>query len=67
MPLTAAAIRRVFEERSTPLPTSFPELPASWSVRYETIAAEHDVQPRSFAEATVTAGALWAALFPPEG
>lgn len=66
-PELAAAVTAVWAERAgTPPPTFFPPLPASWPRPYERLAAEHDVDPPSFADAAARAGDLWAQMFPTE-
>jgi len=66
-PKLAAAVTAVWAERdATRPPTVLPDLPASWPQRYERLAAEHDVDPPSFAAAGARAAALWAELFTTE-
>lgn len=63
----AAAVTAVWAERDgTTPPVFFPPLPASWPGPYERLAAEHDVEPPSFAAAAARAADLWAEMFPTE-
>lgn len=61
----AKAIVAVWQERDKAAPPrallSFPD---GWLARYEQLAADHDVDPPSFAEATTRAEALWGEMFP---
>lgn len=61
-----AVVTEVWAERdgATP-PGAFPDLPTSWPRRYEVLAAENDINPRSFAAAADQAAALWRKMFPP--
>lgn len=61
------AVTSVWAERdSTAPPTEFPDLPPSWPERYERLAAENDVDPRSFSAAAERAADLWSEMFPNE-
>ena len=63
----AAVVTDVWTEReATSPPTSLPELPTSWPQRYERLAAENEIDPRSFDAAAERAAALWRAMFPRE-
>lgn len=58
------AIVRVWHEREGNRPSGqLRPVPVNWAERYEALAAEHDVQPRSFTEATAKASELWTRLF----
>ncbi|MGH3002818.1 MAG: nucleotidyl transferase AbiEii/AbiGii toxin family protein [Gaiellaceae bacterium] len=61
----SVAVTDVWAERdSTAPPVAFPELPTSWPERYEQLAAENGVEPRSFSAAAGRAAELWSELFP---
>jgi len=63
----ATAARQVWSERDAcDPPTVLPPLPESWPARYEVLAAEHDLDTRSFAPAQALVGQLWRAMFPTE-
>ncbi len=60
----AAAVTEVWAEREgTKPPAGLPTLPASWPDAYERLAAEHEVDPLSFATAAQRAAELWAEMF----
>lgn len=63
----ASDIQTVWAERGGTPPFPFPGLPHSWPDRYERIAADNDIEPRSFAEACRRAQALWQELLPHSG
>jgi len=59
----AETVRTVWQERDgVEPPTSFPGAPDGWPARYEQLARENDVHPRSFAEASDRAADLWSDL-----
>lgn len=66
LPTLAVTVQKVWSERGGTPPFPFPELPAGWSERYERLAADNDIEPRSFVEAYRRAKALWHKLFPTE-
>lgn len=47
-------------------PAALPLLPESWPIRYERIAADHDLETRTFPAAVALVGRLWADMFPTE-
>lgn len=60
----AVVVAVVWEERdATAPPAAFPELPQTWPTRYEQLAAENGIEPRSFPAALDRAVALWRAMF----
>lgn len=61
----ARAVAKVWQERDDAAPPrQLPSLPESWHARYERLAAEHDVDPSSFDDASARAEALWREMFP---
>ena len=63
----AAVVMEVWAERDAVAPpAAFPDLPTSWPARYERLAAENDIDPRSFDAAAEQAEALWGEMFPPK-
>lgn len=63
-PRLAGAVRDVWTERDGTLPpTALPILPAGWPVRYEQLAADHDLNTTSFPAAVAVVAALWAEMF----
>lgn len=66
-PKAAAAATQVWAERDgVEPPDALPPLPESWSDRYERLATEHELDPRSFPAAVARVGGLWAEMFPTE-
>jgi hypothetical protein len=61
---TAAAVRQVFAERTTDLPSTLLPLPAGWPERYEKIAREHGIAAAEFGEATEVLVNFWRTMFP---
>ena len=59
----AINVNRVWAERGSEPPATFPALPASWPPRYERLAAENRIEPASFAAAAERAAALWRSMF----
>lgn len=63
----AEQVDRVWAERDrTEPPRTLPALPLTWPVRYERLAADHDLATTSFAAAVEAVEQLWAHLFPTE-
>ncbi len=62
----AVDVRKVWSDRGGTPPFPFPDLPGSWPERYARLAADNDIEPRSFAEAYRRAQTLWHKLFPTE-
>lgn len=61
----AGVVRSVWRERNdADPPAAFPGLPESWPARYERLAADNDVEPSKFDEASARASELWAQTFP---
>ena len=59
----AEVVTEVWAERDAKRPpTEFPELPASWPPRYERLAHENEIDPRSFSAAAERVAALWRAM-----
>jgi hypothetical protein len=59
----AIDVNRVWAERGSGPPMAFPALPESWPPRYEALAAENGIEPRSFAVAVERAAAFWQSMF----
>lgn len=66
LPALETNIRTVWAERGGPLHVPFSALPSNWSDRYEMIAADNDIEPRSFVEASRRAQELWQSVFQQE-
>ena len=63
----AVATKRVWAERNGVQPPAvLPPLPESWPIRYEHLAADHDLNTRSFPNAVARVGRLWVEMFPAE-
>ncbi len=63
--IVAAAVRIVWAERDAiEPPGAIAQLPNSWVGRYERIAAEHDMDTRSFPAAIARVTRLWVDMFP---
>lgn len=60
---SAEAVRRVFAERTTDVPSDLPPFPSGWPERYERIAHEHGIGAATFAEATAVITTLWNEMF----
>ena len=61
----ADAAKRVWAERDgVEPPNAVARLPESWPARYERLAADHDLQTRSFPVAVTLVDRLWAETFP---
>lgn len=59
-----AVVTDVWRERDgTTPPATLSDLPASWPVRYELLAEENDIKPRSFTAAVERIAALWHSMF----
>ena len=65
MSAVAAACVQVWSERNgTMPPATLPALPYSWPRSYERLAADLDLDARSFAVAYALMGDMWARMFP---
>lgn len=63
----AASAREVWAERNgVEPPSALPTLPDSWPERYERLAAEHELDSKSFTAAQALVGRLWSEMFPTE-
>lgn len=61
------AVTAVWTEREgEPPPQRLPALPSGWPARYERLAAEHDLDPPTFATAAALTAELWAQMFIPD-
>jgi hypothetical protein len=61
----ASSARDVWRERDgTEPPVKLPTLPESWPPRYEQLAADADLDTRSFSAAVVLVDGLWSEMFP---
>ena len=65
-PVAVVAVRTVWEDRRDALPDVLPALPASWHDHYERLAAEHELDARTFPEGVAVVTALWTDMFPEE-
>lgn len=61
--LKEAAVHVWHEREMRKPPLTFSSLPSNWAERYEHLAAEHDVEPASFENASTRASELWKRLF----
>lgn len=62
----AEAVRQVWVEREgTDPPQVLPTPPESWAARYETLAAENDLDPTTYPEAVASIRRLWSQMFAP--
>jgi hypothetical protein len=61
----AVAVRAVWVERDAAAPPSqLPPFPSSWPQRYEELAADYDVDARTFSRAADLVQGLWIRMFP---
>lgn len=63
----ADAAREVWAERNgTDPPRQLPSLPASWPARYIQLAADYDIEARTFPQAVALVQSLWLQMHPNE-
>lgn len=66
-PAVAAAAREVWAERDgVEPPRSLPAQPDSWPERYERVAAEYELDSKTFTAAQALVARLWSDMFPTE-
>jgi hypothetical protein len=63
----ADATRAVWSERNgADPPGQLPALPSSWPARYDLLAADYDVEARTFQQAAALVEDMWSRMFPNE-
>ncbi len=61
--LAAQATRLVWSQRATELPSTMPELSATWLPRYEALAQDVGLSAATYPQAVALAARLWAKMF----